>query len=76
MMPTGVSVYETTDGHVEIAAMNLSLMSNFFGGVVREVLQDGGERYEKSLVGIVGEKVAESTRKNGADGVVGVQSYA
>ena len=53
MMPMGVSVYETTDGQVEIAAMNLSLMSNFFSGVIKEVLQDGGERYEKSLEGIV-----------------------
>jgi uncharacterized protein (DUF302 family) len=53
MMPMGVSIYETTDGQVEIAAMNLGLMSNFFGGAVKEVLQDGGERYEKSLEGIV-----------------------
>ena len=53
MMPMGVSVYETTDGQVEIAAMNLSLMSNFFSGVVKETLKDGGERYEKSLEGIV-----------------------
>ncbi len=52
MMPIGVSVYETTDGQVEVSAMNLSLMSNFFGGVVKEVLKDGGERYEKSLEGI------------------------
>jgi uncharacterized protein (DUF302 family) len=53
MMPMGVSVYETTDGQVEIAGMNLSLMSNFFSGVVKEILEDGGERYEKSLEGIV-----------------------
>lgn len=53
MMPMGVSIYETTGGQVEIAAMNLSLMSNFFSGVVKEVLKDGGERYEKSLEGIV-----------------------
>jgi len=53
MMPMGVSIYETTDGQVEIAAMNLSLMSNFFGGAVKEVLKDGGERYQKSIEGIV-----------------------
>ncbi len=53
MMPMGVSIYETTDGQVEIAAMNLSLMSNFFSGVIKEVLKGGGERYEKSLEGIV-----------------------
>ncbi len=53
MMPMGVSIYETTGGQVEIAAMNLSLMSNFFSGVIKEVLKDGGERYQKSLEGIV-----------------------
>ena len=53
MMPMGVSIYETTGGQVEIAAMNLSLMSNFFSGVIKEVLKDGGERYEKSLEDIV-----------------------
>jgi uncharacterized protein (DUF302 family) len=53
MMPMGVSVYETTDGQVEIAAMNLSLMGNFFSGVVKEVLKDDGERFGKSLEGIV-----------------------
>ncbi len=53
MMPMGVSIYETTGGQVEIAAMNLSLMSNLFSGVIKEVLKDGGERYEKSLEGIV-----------------------
>ncbi len=52
MMPVGVSVYETAGGRVEIASMNLSLMSNFFSSVVKEVLKDGGERYEKSLEGI------------------------
>lgn len=49
MMPMGVSVYESSDGQVEIAAMNLSLMSHFFSGVVRDVLKDGGTRYERSL---------------------------
>jgi uncharacterized protein (DUF302 family) len=53
MMPMGVSVYETTDGQVKIAAMNLGLMSNFFSGAVKEVFKDGGARYEKSLEGIV-----------------------
>ena len=53
VMPLGVSIYETTGGQVEIAAMNLRLMSHFFSGVIKEVLKDGGELYEKSLVGIV-----------------------
>ncbi len=49
MMPMGVSIYETTEGQVEIAAMNLGLMSNFFSGTIKDVLKDSGARYEKSL---------------------------
>ena len=33
MMPMGVSIYETSDGRVEIAAMNLGMMSGMFSGV-------------------------------------------
>lgn len=53
MIPVGISVYETADGRVEIATMNLSLMSNFFSGDVKEVLKNSGERYKESLEGIV-----------------------
>jgi uncharacterized protein (DUF302 family) len=53
MMPMGVSVFETSDGKVKIAAMNLSLMSNFFGGTVGEVLQEGGQRYQNSIKEII-----------------------
>ena len=63
MMPIGVSVYETTGGQVEIASMNLRLMSHFFSGVIKEVLKDGGERYEKSLEGIVAPKGRASQRE-------------
>jgi uncharacterized protein (DUF302 family) len=49
MMPMGVSIYETDQGHVEIAAMNLGLMSNFFGGAIKDVFKDSSARYEKSL---------------------------
>lgn len=55
MMPMGVSVYETTDGQVKIAAMNLGLMSNFFSGAVKDVIKDGGARYEKSLEAVIAE---------------------
>ncbi len=55
MMPMGVSVYETTDGQVKIAAMNLGLMSNFFSGAVKDVIKDGGARYEKSLEAVTAE---------------------
>ncbi len=55
MMPMGVSVYETTDGQVKIAAMNLGLMSNFFSDPVKDVLENGGARYEKSLEAVIAE---------------------
>jgi uncharacterized protein (DUF302 family) len=55
MMPMGVSVYESTAGQVKIAAMNLGLMSNFFSGAVKDVLEDGGVRYEKSLEAVIAE---------------------
>jgi uncharacterized protein (DUF302 family) len=53
MMPIGVSVFETSTGEVQIAALNLGLMNNFFGGVVKEVLRDSGARYAKSVEGII-----------------------
>ena len=53
MMPMGVSIYETTDGRVEIAAMNLGMMSGTFSGVVQEVLNNGAANLEKTLQGIV-----------------------
>jgi len=53
MMPMGVSIYETTDGRVEIAAMNLGMMSGMFSGVVQEVLNNGATNLEKTLQGIV-----------------------
>lgn len=56
MMRMGVSVYESSDGQVEIAAMNLSLMSHFFGGELKQVLRDSGARYEKSLDAVNGRR--------------------
>jgi uncharacterized protein (DUF302 family) len=53
MMPMGVSIYETDQGHVEIAAMNLGLMSNFYSGAIKDVLKDGSARYEKSLEAVI-----------------------
>ncbi len=49
MMPIGLSVYETADGSVNIAAMNLSLMSNFFSGAAKDIFKESGARYERSL---------------------------
>jgi uncharacterized protein (DUF302 family) len=53
MMPMGVSIYQTSDGRVEIAAMNLGMMSGMFSGVVKDVLHNGAANLEKTLEGIV-----------------------
>jgi uncharacterized protein (DUF302 family) len=53
MMPIGVSVYETSKGAVEIAAMNLEMMGGMFAGVTQEVLSNGAKNLEKTLEGIV-----------------------
>jgi uncharacterized protein (DUF302 family) len=53
MMPMGVSIYETSDGRVEIAAMNLGMMSGVFSGVVQEMLSNGAANLEKTLQGVV-----------------------
>ena len=53
MMPTGVSVYETSDGRTEIATMNLGMMSAMFPAPIQEVFEDGARRLEKTLEGII-----------------------
>lgn len=53
MMPMGVSVYETSEAEVEIAAMNLEMMSGMFPGVTQEVLCNGAENMKNILAGIV-----------------------
>jgi hypothetical protein len=52
MMPMGVSVYETSDGGVYIAAMNLGRMSKMFSSPVKEVLREGAANYAATLEGI------------------------
>ncbi len=53
MMPMGVSVYETDDGQVYIAAMNLGFMSKMFGGVVKEAMGDGAQKLKKTIANII-----------------------
>ncbi len=53
MMPMGVSVYETTDGQVRIAAMNIGFMSMMFSGTVKKVLQEGGGNFRNSVKNII-----------------------
>ena len=53
MMPMGVSVYETSDGQVRIAAMNIGFMSMMFSGTVKKVLQEGGGNFRNSIENII-----------------------
>ncbi len=58
MMPMGVSVYETNDGQVYIAAMNLGTMSMMFGGTVKKVLKEGAGNYKNALKDIIEKQVS------------------
>lgn len=53
LMPTSVSVYETSSGDVYISRMNLGRMSTMFRGTVKETLRGGGANLEKALEGVV-----------------------
>ena len=53
LLPMGVSVYETSEGQVEIAAMNIGMMSGMFAGATEEVFSDGAEKLEKTLEEII-----------------------
>ncbi|MBD3217050.1 MAG: DUF302 domain-containing protein [candidate division Zixibacteria bacterium] len=52
MMPCRVSVYETGDGRVYIAGMNVGLMSKLFGGVIEEVMKKVAEEQEQMFTPI------------------------
>jgi len=53
MMPTAVSVYETSGGEVCVSRMNLGRMSTMFGGTVKNTLRGGGANLEKALEGVI-----------------------
>ena len=53
MMPMGVSIYETKDGQVKIAAMNIGFMSMMFSGTVKKVLQNGGGNFRNSVKNVI-----------------------
>lgn len=53
MMPTAVSVYETSRGEVHVSRMRFHRMSWMFVGTVKEVLKNGGVKLEKALEGVV-----------------------
>ena len=49
MMPLGLSIYETSKGKVEIAFMNLGMMSGMFTGVTHEVLKSSAQNLENAI---------------------------
>jgi uncharacterized protein (DUF302 family) len=49
MMPMGLSIYETSTGTVEIAHMNLKLMSEMFSGTTCEVLKSSADNLAAAL---------------------------
>ena len=49
MMPMGLSIYETSKGEVEIAFMNLGMMSGMFTGVTHEVLKSSAQNLENAI---------------------------
>ncbi len=53
MMPMGVSIYETTIGEVEIAAMNIGMMSGMFTGVAKETFKDSSNNLDNCLKEII-----------------------
>ena len=75
MMPMGVSVYETRDGQVYIAGMNLDRMSMMFGGVVKEVLREGAANYAQALANVATPEAAEEIKVDRARCCLGCLSF-
>ena len=63
IMPMGVSVYETSQGKVNVAGMNLGRMSLMYGGTVKEVLQEGEANFAKTLQNIAGPTIEAGEMK-------------
>ncbi len=49
MMPMGVSIHGPSKGEVEIAFMNLGMMSGMFTGVPHEVLKSSAQNLENAI---------------------------
>ncbi len=56
IMPCTWAVYETTDGKVHIAKMNIGLMSKMYSGVIKEVMKDVAET-ESEMLNSIGKLV-------------------
>lgn len=53
MVPIGLSIYEKSDGRVEIAVINWGMMSGMFSGVTKEILSSDAANLERTLEAIV-----------------------
>ena len=59
IMPCSWAVYETTDGKVHIAKMNINLMSKMYSGTIKEIMTDVAQT-EKAMLSKI-----EQQLKNG-----------
>ena len=76
MMPMGVSVYETSEGEVFIAGMNLGRMSTMFSGTAKEVLREGAARYEAALADVAELEPSDEIEVDGRRCCLGCVSLA
>jgi uncharacterized protein (DUF302 family) len=53
MMPSGLTIYETTTGEVRVSAWNYGLMRHFFGGKIKQVLNEATGNLAHTLEGVI-----------------------
>ena len=63
LMPLNVSVYETNDGQVYVAGMNLGRISKMFRGVARDGLKASADNRAQLLENIVDQAEADNLRR-------------
>jgi len=61
IMPCTWAVYETSDGEVYIAKMNIGLMSKMYSGLIREIMKDVAKT-EAAMLSRIKEKVKAGVR--------------
>tara|TARA_B100000315_G_scaffold255414_1_gene298685 strand:- start:25 stop:429 length:405 start_codon:yes stop_codon:yes gene_type:complete len=53
MMPIQLAVYERKNGEVYVSGMNIGFMGKMFGGIIKEVMNEGAIDIKKTLYGII-----------------------
>ncbi len=53
MMPIQLAVYEKKNGKVYVSGMNIGFMGKMFGGVIKEVMNEGAIDIKKTLNNII-----------------------